>query len=145
MDERTIVYVAAILDSQAVIRTRDAAGVSYPYVALSGSNAPLLRFLAGVTGMKAVVTRRSYAKAGCAEHCKEKHLHVVSESGRWSISGAKATVVLAAVLPYLRLQVEEARGALLVGLSAPFKSATLRQMDRLGWPIPEFNREERKA
>lgn len=139
MDERTIVYVAAVLDSQAVIRTREAHGVVYPFVALSGGNVELLRLLAGMTGMKAVVTRRSYAKAGCAEHCQEKHLHVVSVSARWSISGAKATVVLAAVLPFLRLQVEEARTALLVGLGAPHKPATLRQMERLGWPIPEFN------
>ena len=93
--------------------------------------------------MRVVVTRRSYAKAGCAEHCKEKHLHVTSESGRWSVSGAKATVILAAVLPYLRLQHEEARGALLVGLGAPFKPATLRQMEQLGWPIPEFDNERK--
>lgn len=139
MDERTIVYVAAVLDSAAVIRTREASGVTYPYLALSGSNTPLLRLLGGLSGMRVVVTKRSYAKAGCAEHCKEKHLHVTSESGRWSVSGAKATVILAAVLPYLRLQVDDARAALLVGLRAPFKPATLRQMERLGWPIPEFD------
>lgn len=132
-------YVAAVIDSTAVIRTREASGVVYPHVQINGGNTALLRFLAEATGMRMVVTRRDYTRAGCSEHCAEKHQHIVSVSGRWMVSGAKATVVLAASLPYLRLQRDTALEALSVGLAAPYKPASLRKMRELGWPIPEFN------
>lgn len=139
LDQSTIVYIAAILDSQAVIRTRDANGVTYPYIAMSGSNTELLQFMARSTGVRAITTRRGYSRAGCAQHCAEKHQHIVSVSGRWSLNGAKATVLLSACLPYLRLQRDAALQAIAVGLTAPYKPATVRKMEEeLGWPVPEF-------
>lgn len=139
LDAPTVAYVAGILDTMAVIRTRMAAGTELPYLALSGSNAAMLQLMADLTGTKAIVTRRSYARAGCAEHCKEKHQHIVSLSGRWSASGVKATVVLHSVLPYLRLQRAEAAAAVDVGLRTGFKPATVRKMADLGWDVPEFD------
>ena len=93
-----------------------------------------------------VPTERDFTKAGCAEHCSEKHLHVRSLSGRWMISGAKATIVLAAVQPYLRLRAAEVEDAVALGLAANFKGATAQAMRKLGWPIPEsMNAREESA
>lgn len=140
LDQATLAYVAAIIDTQGVIRTRTlATDTELPYVAVSGSNEGMLRFLAELTGTKVTITRRSYAKAGCAQHCQEKHQHVTSVSGRWSVSGAKATVLLYNTLPFLRLQVDEARGALTVGVGTKHKPATVEKMVALGWQIPTFN------
>jgi hypothetical protein len=62
-------------------------------------------------------------KAGCTEHCREKHQHVMSVSGRWSVTGANATVVLWNIRPFIQLQTEQVRTDLVVGLSAGFKPA----------------------
>lgn len=138
MDVATVAYVAAIIDTTAVIRTRMANDTELPYVAVSGSNEGMLRLLGDLTGTKVTITRRSYSKAGCAEHCAEKHQHVQSVSGRWSVSGVKATVLLHNVRPYLRLQVNDAIAAINVGLATNYKPATIRKMRELGWDVPEF-------
>ena len=77
-------------------------------------------------------------KAGCSEHCGEKHQHVQSMSGRWSVTGAKATVVLWNIRPYQHLQVKAADTALVVGLGTGYKPATVARMAELGWDVPEF-------
>ena len=139
IDTPTLAYIAGVLDLHGVIRTRTAGDTELPYVALSGSNEGMLTFLADVTGTRAVVTRRQFSRAGCAEHCSEKHQHVTSVSGRWSVSGVKATVLLWNVRPFMRLQAEEATSALAVGMSTKYKPATVRKMAELGWDVPEFD------
>lgn len=132
-----LAYVAALVDAAAVVRirrTRDS--TELPYVAISTPDLALLTYFADLTGVGAVPTRRQFVKAGCAVHCAERHVHVTSTSGRWSVTGVRATVLLAAVRPYLRFKTATADVALAVGLAAPRKPATLGKMTELGWPAP---------
>jgi hypothetical protein len=142
LDVPTLAYVAGVLDTQANIKTRRTSeGTELPMLAMYGPNVPLLEYLASLTDTTMVVTRRSYAKAGCAEHCKEKHQHIQSLSGRWTLTGMKACVVLYNIRPYMRLQTEAVTAALNVGLDAPFKPATLTNMSALCWAMPALERE----
>lgn len=138
MDVQTVAYVAGIIDTQAVIRTRKAVDTDLPSIAVHGPNTAMLKYLASITGTRSIVTRRSYSRAGCNEHCKEKHQHVVSVSGRWSVTGVKATVLLWNIRPYVRLQVDAVTSALNVGMEAPFKPGVLQKMVDLGWEIPDI-------
>jgi hypothetical protein len=139
LDTATLAYVAGVVDLLGLIRTRiTQQGTELPYVALSGPNTQMLEYLGELTDTRPTITRRSYSKAGCAEHCQEKHQHVVSVSGRWSVSGVKATVVLWNIRPFLRLQADAAREALVVGVATGFKPATVKRMAELGWDVPEF-------
>lgn len=137
MDDREVAYLAGILDVMASITTRRVGETLLPQVSVSTKDQRLLDWLGQRTGVRAFTTRRDFMRAGCSEHCAEKHQHVTSNSGRWSVSGAKATVVLAAVRPYLHLQAAEADLALSVGLAAPYKPATPAKMAALGWSLPE--------
>lgn len=139
LDQATIAYVAGAIDLIGNIRTVTQASTDLPLVAMSGPNTGMLNFLAELTDTRAIVTRRAYSKAGCAEHCAEKHQHIVSTSGRWSVSGVKATVLLWNIRPYLRLQTDAALTAISCGLNTGYKPATVRKMADLGWDIPEFD------
>jgi hypothetical protein len=137
IEPATLAYVAGILDCQGGIRTRRVGDTDLPMVYLHGPNLPVLRHLASLTGTKVTTTRRAYTKAGCTAHCPDKHQHVVSESGRWSVTGVKATVVLWNVRPYLHVLADPAAEALAVGMAAPFKPATPAKMLALGWDLPD--------
>lgn len=138
ISEHTKSYLAGVLDLAGVIRTRTVkTGTELPYVALSGSHGPMLNLLGQLTGTRAIITHRSYLKAGCSEHCSDKHLHVESVSGRWSVSGVKATVLLYNLRPYLFFNEGLAADAINVGLAAPFKAGVLHKMDALGWFLPD--------
>lgn len=137
LSQADLAYLAGVLDAQGHIAIRTTAdGTQLPQLSLSGPNVALLQWLGDLTGVRPIVTTRAYAKAGCSEHCATKHRHVTSTSGRWQLSGAKATVVLAAIQPFLRLQLDEAAQAVELGMAAPFKPATPNKMQQLGWPIP---------
>ena len=141
-----LAYIAALIDTRGALASRTVRDAVLPQVAISGRPFPALQWLGEVTGVRVVPTERDFTKAGCAEHCSEKHLHVRSLSGRWMISGAKATIVLAAVQPYLRLRAAEVEDAVALGLAANFKGATAQAMRKLGWPIPEsMNAREESA
>lgn len=131
-----LAYVAALIDTRATFTSRQVRDTVLPQVAISGKPFPVLQWLGDITGVRVVPTEREYVKAGCAEHCLEKHQHIKSASGRWCVAGVKATVVLAAVQPYLRLQPAEVDELLAVGLKAGRKNATVEKMRALGWPIP---------
>lgn len=140
LDTSAVAYVAGIVDTWGVIRTRATDnGTLLPFVAVHSPNLGMLDLLADLTGTKVTKTQRSFMRMGCSIHCQEKHRHVQSNSGRWSLSGAKATVLLFNVLPYLRLQVPEATASLDVGLATRFKKATVQKMAQLGWKVPEFD------
>lgn len=141
MKVETLAYLAGVLDMHAVIRTRKGADGDLPSIAMHGPQTDMLEFLANLTGTRAIVTRRDYTKAGCAEHCAEKHQHIVSVSGRWSVTGAKATVLLWNVRPYMRLQTDVATAAIGSGLRAGYKPATLKNMRDLGWDLPDFGKD----
>jgi hypothetical protein len=82
------------------------------------------------------VTQRGYDKHRCLEHCTKAHEHISSVSGRWTVSGAKATVVLAGTRPWVRFQVEAWDRALEIGIGAARKGGTVEKMAALGWPLP---------
>lgn len=139
METEDLAYLAGVLDVRGNITTRRAGGTLLPLVAVSTKDDRLLTWLCEITDIAKVTTTRDFHKAGCSEHCAEKHVKVASISGRWSVSGSKATIVLAAVRPYLRVRGQEADLALAVGLKAPRKPATPAKMATLGWPLPEWS------
>jgi hypothetical protein len=138
LTEAQLAYVAAILDTQANLTQRTVRDAVLPQVDVNGGRIEVLHHLGALTEVRIVETKRSYSRAPCTEHCAgERHLHIESVSGRWSVSGAKATIVLAAVQPYLVFRPAEIETLVEVGLGAGFKGATVDKMAALGWPIPE--------
>jgi hypothetical protein len=132
-----LAWLAGVIDTMGILRARRVGENDLPGVFLHTPNVRLLERVAEMTGTRVTIVTRSYSKVGCAEHCEDKHLHVSSKSGRWSVTGAKATVLLKNILPYLQLQRAEAEELLRDTEGAPFKRATLAKMAKLGWPIPE--------
>ncbi len=131
-----LAYVAALVDTRGTFVSRQVRDAVLPQVSISGKPFPALQWLGDISGVRVVPTVRQYSKAGCAEHCSEKHQHVLSTSGRWSVSGIKATIILDAVRPYLRLRLAEVDEMVQLGLAAGRKGATVEKMRALGWPIP---------
>jgi hypothetical protein len=111
-------------------------GAVLPIIAMSCGDGQLLRWLGEITDVRSIVTLRTYDKHRCLEHCTEAHDHIDSVSGRWSVTGAKATVVLCATLPYVRFHVPEWERAVGLGLGANKKPKTVQTMKDLGWPMP---------
>lgn len=136
LTEADVAYVAAVIDTQAKITYRKVRDSLLPQVQVCGSNTALLRWLGDLTGVRPIVTERDYTKHNCTIHCPTRHARIVSVSGRWTISGAKATVLLHTVLPYLRFQVQTAQEAVAVGMAVHYKGATVRKMQALGWTPP---------
>lgn len=137
MTEIPLGYIAGILDANAIFRVRTTpGGTELPAVHVHGLPMPIMTVLAKYTGTKVTTVTRDYSRSPCAEHCDERHQHVVSISGRWSVTGARATVLIHAILPHLQAQRYAATEVLAVGLSAPKKSTTYNKMAQLGWPIP---------
>ena len=136
--EADLAYIAAVIDVMGNIREMETdTGTLLPLVSVSCPDEALLAYLGEVSDVQAFVTVRRYDRHRCTEHCDEAHQHVESRSRRWTVSGAKATVILAAVEPYLRFQKDRVAEMVALGLDAPRKAATPRKMKRLGWPLPE--------
>ena len=131
-----LAYVAALIDTIGGVRTRTVGDTVLPYVYAHGK-IEYLTALGELTGTKVIETRRTYSRAGCTQHCPEAHQHIVSRSGRWSVTGVKATVVLWNIRPYLRIHADAARTGIVIGTAAPFKPATPLKMRALGWHIPD--------
>lgn len=135
MESSALAYLAGLIDVRAKISVVRVNGVLLPRVALSSPDPRVAAFLGEATGMKPVTVRRNYDRFGCDVHCEQRHVHVFSTTSRWSVTGAKATIVLASIRPLLRFQAEEADLALAVGRKARFKSKTMENMLGLGWPV----------
>lgn len=130
-------YLAGILDANAIFRVRETpGGTELACVAVHGLSEGVMEVLAKATGTKVTRVKRDYHQRPCVAHCSKKHRHVASTTLRWSVTGGKANVLIAAVLPSLRVQKDVAAAVLDVGLSAPRKSATYSKMADLGWPTP---------
>lgn len=133
-----LAYLAGVLDSRAVVRVRfieDSEAV-LPYVAMSSGDARLMRWLGELTGVRSIVTTRKYDKHRCLEHCTKAHDHITSVSGRWSLTGVRATVVLCATREWVRFQEQGWDEGIRAGLEARYKPGTLQKMAALGWPVP---------
>lgn len=135
-----LAYMAGVVDVMGSLRLRTVrhSQTELPFVGVSSPHLALLEWLGSLTGVKITRVSRDFTRDGCTIHCPEPHVHVVSQTGRWSVSGVRATVILAALLPYLQLQHQAARQLLDVGLRAPRKPATITKLADAGWPIPEF-------
>lgn len=134
-----IAYFAGVLDSQARIRVT-ATGSSkalLPWIAVSSPSTVLTDALSEASGVRAFIRDRESNAHRCAEHCTSKHDHRRSLRSVWQVSGARATIILSASLPYLRMQVQEAREAVAAGLTAQHWGETPSKMAALGWPVPE--------
>lgn len=131
-----LAYIAGIVDTIGLIQVRPYRETGLPQVTVHAPVSPSLRYLSTIAGVKLTVIRRDFARAGCAEHCPEKHRHVFSISGRWQISGSRATIALIGIRQYLRIQDGAADEAIAVGLRVGRKPAIAEQMAKLGWPIP---------
>lgn len=106
-------------------------------MALSLPQPALITWLSELTGVAPVITRRSFTKHRCTEHCPSSHQSIESLSARWSVTGARATVVLRAVRPWLIFQADAADWVLELTKDSSFKPATVEKMRALGWPVPE--------
>jgi hypothetical protein len=133
-----LAYLAGVLDTRALLRTRlvPNSDTVLPHLALSCGDVDLLRWLGALTGVRVVVTARDYDKHRCLEHCDTAHDHLRSVSGRWSVTGVRATVLLCATRPYVRFRADAWDRHLAVGLAADRKAATVSKMAALGWPLP---------
>ncbi len=131
-------YLAGVLDTRAVVRTRLVPGsVSVlPFLAVSCGDVDLLSWLGSLTGVRVTTTARGYDKHRCLEHCTKAHEHIRSVSGRWSLTGVRATVVLCATREWVRFHEEAWDRGIVAGLEAPRKPAVLQKMAALGWPVP---------
>lgn len=137
LPESVKAYVAGQVDLLGRIRSRWVGETELPSVAISSSSKmDALAYLAGLTGTKTIGGERDFVRTGCAVHCKEQHVHVRSQNRTWTVTGAKATILLVNIRPYLVLKGAEADNAIAVGLKAPFKPATPKKMVLLGWALP---------
>lgn len=135
MNVGELAWCAGVIDAMGIIRTRQMkTGSQLGYVGVSSSKRDIMLALSEMTGTTVVPVHRDYKRLGCNEHCQEPHLHVVSSTGRWSLTGARAAVFLSAIEPYLVIKKGAASDAISAGLIAPAKPATLEKMYKLGWP-----------
>lgn len=135
IDEPRLAWCAGVIDVLGAIRLRKTeTGAQLPAVFLSSARQDVLQTLAKMTGTKVTQVFRDYNRLGCGEHCDEAHQHVLSTTGRWSLTGARATVFLSAVEPHILIRKSEVAEAIAAGLTVPHKPATVQKMYELGWP-----------
>lgn len=132
-----LAYVAALVDNLARLSVRTMSGTDLPQVTIQGRH-PSLPWLAEVTGVALVPVNRQYTRHVCTEHCPDAHSPIESSSRRWHLTGARATVVLWNLDPFLRNPEvsREARRLVDVGRAAGRKGTTDADLARLGWELP---------
>lgn len=145
MTDVDLSYVAALIDNFARLATRlIPSGTELPEVTIQNSRLVALDWLATVTGVGVTPVSKDYSRHQCSEHCPDRHSHIESLTRRWQLSGAKATIVLYNVEPFLRVQGVDARRLVDVGQGSGYKTNVVNEMSRLGWKIPEL-REQLRA
>lgn len=132
-----VAYCAALIDNLAALRARTLGPSTLPVVQVSGKWSSL-SWLADLTGTKLIETNRKFSRHNCVEHCPDRHAHIESRSARWSITGMRATIVLANCEPYLRVQAPKARELIDHGLGVQYQGQVVRDMRQRGWVIPEL-------
>lgn len=130
-----LAWCGGIIDALGMVRVRETpVGTALAYVAVSTPVFPIAARLSELTGARVTTVRRDYTRVGCSEHCEQAHMHVLSATARWSLTGARAAVFLAAVQPFVVVQAEQVAEVLAATAGAPQKPATARKMQALGWP-----------
>lgn len=135
LSKADLAYCAALIDNLAALRTRRAGPSDLPVIQVSGKWG-VLSWLGEITGTKVIETRRKYTRHNCTEHCPDRHAEIVSRSGRWSITGMRAVIVLLNCEPYLRVQAARARELIDAGLAASYQGSVVNDMAKRGWAIP---------
>ena len=131
-------YVAALLDVMGSLRVRiTAEGTMLPEITVSTKNKEIHKYLRSLTGATAFMTKRTYDRHSCSEHCAEAHQKVTSKSLRWQVTGVRATMILHDCIDYMHIQRDQAEELLNLGINAPHKYATVSKTASLGWSIPE--------
>jgi len=143
LDSADRAYIAALVDSFAVLRVRDYRGTELPEVTIQGRRISALDWLAEVTGVKVVQVGKAYNRHQCSEHCPERHTHIESFTRRWQVTGARATVVLHGIEEHMRVQGRTARDLVEKGREIGYSTSVVNQMSALGWPIPELREQPR--
>lgn len=130
-------YIAALLDNHARLNIRTFAdGTELPTISIQG-DLPALEWLADVTGVTVQLIPKGYNRHQCSDHCPQAHTRVESTSRRWTLTGARATIVLQQVNIYMRVQDRDARRLADLGRGVGFKPATVADMEAHGWTVPE--------
>jgi hypothetical protein len=135
LSQADVAYCAALIDNLAALRTRQVGPSTLPVVQVSGKWG-VLSWLAEITGTKVIETRRKYTRHNCTEHCPSRHSDITSRSGRWSITGMRAVIVLLNCEKYMRVQESRARELIDAGLAATYQGQVVNDMRRRGWEIP---------
>lgn len=137
-------YIAGLIDSLAVLRTRRAGDADLPFLAINSTrmDAPL-QWLAEQTGSKVTPRHRGYYKHNCTDHCPSAHQQITSVSASWVLTGARATIVLHNILPFLRLQHETARDLVQQGMALGYSGSVIKSMSAAGWDIPPLKEQPR--
>lgn len=143
MEPADLAYVAALVDSFAVLRLRDVNGTALPQVTIQSKRVASLDWLAEVTGVAVMGIAKDYSKHQCTDHCPDRHMRIEASTRRWQLTGARATIVLHAVEPYMRVQGRDARQLVHEGLAAGYKGDVVIGMRGLGWPIPDLKDQPR--
>lgn len=135
-------YVAALVDSFARLKVREVHETPLPEVTIQGRIAAL-PWLADLTGVKIIEITKGYNRHQCTDHCPQAHTRIESLTGRWVLTGARATIVLFNVLPYLRVQRREALQLVGTGQTIGYKTNVVNDMKRLGWEAPDLRKQPR--
>lgn len=136
MNPERLAYLAGVIDASAILRKREVRDSGLlPSVAVHGLE-PVIRMLAKATGTQPTTVSRDYHSAQCVEHCPGRHNHRVSVSLRWSLTGARATVALAAIEPFVVIQQHDVRAFVADGLEQRWTLPPVKAMAKLGWPVP---------
>jgi hypothetical protein len=138
-----LAYVAALIDTFGVLRVREFRSTDLPEVTIQGKRIAALDWLAEITGVSVVRVGKDYLRHQCSEHCPAKHTHIESFTRRWQLTGARATIVLHNVEPYMRLQGREARELVEAGRAIGYKGDVVNAMSRLGWDVPALREQPR--
>ena len=126
-------YVAALVDVFGRLRARDVRGSRLPEVTIQGSRIDALDWLANITGVRVSVIGKDYTRHQCSEHCPDKHTRIAATTRRWQVTGARATILLHDIEPYMRVQGRQARALVQEGSVVGVKPPVVREMKRLGW------------
>lgn len=137
ISDTDLAYLAGVIDVMGRVWTRPSSnGRRLPLLEINAKQPDLMEWLGSLTGTEVITTSRDYMRLGCTEHCKEQHVHATSTSSRWSVTGAKATIVLFGIEPFSYLRRAEVEYALGLGLLAEMRAQTVRDMKSRGWAIP---------
>jgi len=142
-----LAYAAGVIDTLASFKTRTvkATGTQLPALTiLNGKHRHVaVEWLCGITDTNPSTVKRDYNRPSCVSHCPQPHIHVLASGIRWSVTGMKATIILSAVLPYLKAHRDEAAKLIELGLQVGYSTTVVNTMNELGWPIPKLRAQTR--